>query len=247
MTAELSVSLVGLEGAGPWSAGPRAAIEWASAAGFRAVVLDATAPGMRPRELDRSARRDLAALLRRLELTCTGLDLWIPEQHFQDQSTCDRAISAVAQALEMAAEVAGSLVSCALPNDVGGDVVGALSLAGDRVGATLADHAWPSVDRSQIPGLAFGLDPARVMLAGDDPVNAVFTTPPIAARLSDMAAEGRVAPGGGGLDLRAYAAALVTSAASAPVVLDLRSIRDPQTVASETRERWGGASLKPGA
>src|SRR5690606_13026801 len=72
-------------------AGPRAPIEAAAKAGFRAVALDASAAGLRPRDLDRSARRDLAALLRRLELAFAGLDLWIPPEHFASPEHADRA------------------------------------------------------------------------------------------------------------------------------------------------------------
>src|SRR5690606_31780409 len=38
----------------------RALIDWARASGFAAVQLNAAAPGIRPRDLDRSGRRDLA-------------------------------------------------------------------------------------------------------------------------------------------------------------------------------------------
>jgi sugar phosphate isomerase/epimerase len=240
MSTVLSVSLAGLDGAGPWSPGPRAAIRWASAVGFRAVQLDATAPGTRPRELDRSGRRDLAALLRRLELTCTGLDLWIPEQHFTDAGHTDRAVTAASQALEMAVEF-GGVVSGAVPVEAG-DAIAALSVVGDTHGVVFADHSWPAT-ASLAPSWRFGLDPARVLLAGDDPVNAAFTNAPRHARLCDIASEGRVAPGAGGLDVQAYAAALATAAPGTPVVLDLRAIRDPQLVVRDAQERWGGAQI----
>ena len=61
---------------------PRAALARLSKLGFRHVQLDATQPGLRPRELDRSARRHLAATLRRPEDSPIGVDLWVPASHF---------------------------------------------------------------------------------------------------------------------------------------------------------------------
>src|SRR5688572_21716696 len=90
----------------PVGEGARALIEWAAGLGYRAVQLDGTMAGLRARELDRSGRRDLAALLRRLELGYSGLDLWVPEAHFVDGAQQDRAVAAVVAGLELSAELA---------------------------------------------------------------------------------------------------------------------------------------------
>jgi hypothetical protein len=42
--------------------------------GFRSVQLSAAQPGLRPRELDRSGRRDLLARLSRLQMPAAGLE-----------------------------------------------------------------------------------------------------------------------------------------------------------------------------
>ena len=55
-----------------------AALERLAAAGVRRVQLSASQVTLRPRELDRSGRRDLLILLRRLELSAGGLDAWVP-------------------------------------------------------------------------------------------------------------------------------------------------------------------------
>ena len=78
MNRPLSLSLAGLTPREGVAMEPRAAIEWAAGLGYRAVQLDGAAAGVRARDLDRSGRRDLAALLRRLQLGFSGLDLWIP-------------------------------------------------------------------------------------------------------------------------------------------------------------------------
>ena len=85
----------------------RALAPWAAQAGYRDLQLDAAAAGLRPRELGRSARRDLASMLRRSGLGCSGVDLWIPAAHFADPARSDRAVSAVLDALEFAHELAG--------------------------------------------------------------------------------------------------------------------------------------------
>ncbi|MEM7756072.1 MAG: hypothetical protein AAF297_10600, partial [Planctomycetota bacterium] len=69
----------------------KAAIGAVSAMGARAIQLDATRAGLRPRDLERSARRDLAATMRREELAFSGVDLWIPPHHFVDPDRADRA------------------------------------------------------------------------------------------------------------------------------------------------------------
>ncbi|MFM9144330.1 MAG: hypothetical protein ACKORL_02915 [Phycisphaerales bacterium] len=69
---------------------PASAFAWLSAAGIRGAQLSATQPGMRPRELGESARRDLRATLVRLELVASGIDAWIPTSHFTDPATVER-------------------------------------------------------------------------------------------------------------------------------------------------------------
>src|SRR4051812_47398878 len=107
MAPELSVSLAGLESSAeaPWAAGPRAAIEWAAAAGFRSVTLDGAAPGVRARDLDRSGRRDLAALLRRRGIGFAGIALWIPPEPLLAPAKTERALGAALGAIELAADL----------------------------------------------------------------------------------------------------------------------------------------------
>ena len=71
-------------------AAPRRAISQLSDAGFRAAQLSASQPGLRPRELDQSGRRDLLATLRRREVSASGIDAWIPPEH--DWSHCRSSV-----------------------------------------------------------------------------------------------------------------------------------------------------------
>jgi sugar phosphate isomerase/epimerase len=236
---KLSLSLSGLTPREGVALEPRAAIEWAAGLGYRAVQLDATVPGVRPRELDRSARRDLAALLRRLELGFSGLDLWIPPSHYVEPAHADRALAATAQALELAADLArlaesenGAAVSLALADKVAGSTIESLASAADRVGARLADHRWPAqLDGSGPVGI--GIDPAALLAAASDPASEVsrLAVAPAAARLSDAVPGGRVAVGDGRLDVLAYRVALATKGYARPVVVDLRAVRDQEAAA----------------
>lgn len=106
MFAPLSIALAGTESLFEAGAeGFRPALAWAGSTGFAAVHLSAMMPGMRPRELSRSARRDVAAALKRAGVGCSGVDLWIPAAHFGDQAHMDRAVAAASDAIEFAADV----------------------------------------------------------------------------------------------------------------------------------------------
>lgn len=128
----------------------RASLDLAVAIGFRAVQLDATAAGLRPRDLDRSARRDLAATLRRAELTCAGIDLLIPPQHFTDPTHADRAAEALFAAIDLAADL-GTLTESAVVS---------------RARSALAPIVTVSLPAPDDPALASGLI-QRVDALGD--------------------------------------------------------------------------------
>ena len=259
-----AVSLAGLEprAGAPWTGGPREAIAWAaslaSAAVVPGVVLDATAPACRPRELDRSARRDLAAGLRRAGLAFAGLDLFIPPEHFAQPETADRAISATAAACELAADLASlagdapaRVVSLVLPSEAGPDVLAAIEGAAQRVGTRIADCAVPPRDTATTDaGLAVGIDPAAVLAGGLSPAKlAVQTGGALAmARVSDLAPTGRCVPGdaAGRLELGAYAATLATIGYRGFATIDLRSLPRQADAARVAIERWATAAVVPG-
>lgn len=245
----------------------RALIDWARASGFAAVQLNAAAPGIRPRDLDRSGRRDLAALLRRSDLACAGLDLWIPPEHFVSSAHVDRAVAAVFAAVELASELSllavdgkkspadrrGAALCLTLPASPPADVVAAISTHAARHGVRIADHAWPIADPTAdaSPWIGVGIDPAAVLSAGEDPaaLAARLGSRLAAARVTDVAAAGptagRIAPGapGGRLDLLAYAASLTVAGYSGWAVLDLRGVPDQAAAVAIAQEAWQAAAL----
>lgn len=224
---------------------PRAALDWAREAGFRHASLDGGAPGLRARELSRSARRDLASLLRRLELGFAGIDLWIPPAHFADPAHADRAVGAACEALELAAElhrlhpgVGGPpTVSLALPASGAEAACEALEARAQACGALVADHAHPAAARP-LAHVLIGVDPAAVLQAGADPASVVSGAPPgsvIAARLTAWPpAPGRPAR----FDALSYAIALVTAGYRRPIVIDTRDLPDPRLGAAGALAAW---------
>lgn len=250
-TLPLSLSLLGLP-----PDGLRAQLEWVAACGYRAVQLNAAAADCRPRDLGRSARRDLASVLRRLELTCSGVDLFVPPAHLIAPEHADRAVGAMTAAIEFTADMAaltegGAVLSVELPpGSDGGDagaVVRQLSAHADKRGVRIADHAWPAKwgmegDLRSAP-IGVGLDPAAVLLAGADPSKEASRLGPrlAAVRVSDIAASGRVEAGTGRLDLLMYSVSVLTSGFPGAAIVDLRGIKDQAGAAKRTK-----SAINPG-
>lgn len=232
MNLKRSISLAGVASD---AAGVRERLAWAVGMGYAAVALDASVPGTRPRELDRSGRRELAALLKRHGLRLSGLDLWVPRAHLAGGPNLSRAVEAVRGALGLAADLATlgagrAMVSIEAGADAAADAVGAMRDEEQRVGAVLADHAWPPREGSG----GVGIDPAAMLSAGAEPVGEVLRLPavPASARLSDSGALGRVPVGGGRLDVLAYEVSLVTRGYAEDLVVDLRGLKDMEAGAS---------------
>ncbi len=260
----LALALVGLRDHAGAPIDFRSALELARRAQFRMVQLNAADRATRPRDLSRSARRDIAAAVRRAGLTVAGLDLFIPVNDFLNPHKADRAVAALADAARFAtelAELAGDtppVLSTALPTRRDAEAAGEspeaadrlasdLAAAADAAACTIADHAFP-VDEQRAWGgpLAVGIDPAAVILAQGNPAKAVTAASDAgrlaAVRASDLTADGRVTPGDGKLDPIAYAGAVVTARFTGPgtqaTVVDLRGISDAETAADHARNRF---------
>jgi len=225
---------------------PREALEALSSRGVRGVQWSATMPGVRPRELDASARRDLRASLRRLELELVGVDLFIPPEHFRDATRVDRAIAAVEEAVRFAADFARVAVSLRLPREAP-EVVAPLLAIAERAGVRLADHELPLGAAGDSAMLGVGLDPVALLAAGLDPAAAMLEqgAKVAVARLADLGRDGvRIAPRGGGdgrLDLRRYRVAIEVAGRRPAVVIDPRQWRDPLGGIVETVAAWEDA------
>lgn len=225
----------------------RRAINRAAEMEFRFVQLSATQAGMRPRELDQSARRDLLAVLRRHELSLAGLDLWIPVEHFRDEAQISRAVDATVDAIVLASDLGHVPVSMNLPKseEAGSDVLAALdaiSNAALQNGITIANHATPTqtdIER----GFGVGIDPAAHLAQGLDPAAAIVSpgSHVVSARLCDLNASGircSIGEAGGRLDIAGYAIALSVAGYQRPVVIDARQWIHPWYGVQRTADAW---------
>jgi len=239
-----SIALVRLPG------DPRESMEAARRLGFRAVTLDATRPGLRPREMDRSARRGLAATLRRLELRLAGLDLPIPPEHLARPDTQDRALAALAAACELLVECAALVETSpviAAPEPMGeGDDEEARARESARVAGERAVNlgvrlAAPEAQELP-PGWATSVDLARAIEAGRSPLKAISTAREVAMiRLTDADHAGRRPLGAGRVDVGQLAAVIATTAADACLVIDPAGLPDPLAGASAALQGWTDA------
>lgn len=252
-TPTLSISLAGLtRDLAPAELTARRLIEHAATFGLRAIRLDGTMPGLRARELDRSARRDLASFLRRLGPGFGGIDLWIPPEHFADTARAERAFTTVYEAIDLCAELAtldgrsaGRTLSLTLPANAD-DIARQVAEAADRARIRIADHGPGASTRAAGP-IGVGVDPAALLSRDLDPGREVarLSDRVVAPRLSDTDGIGRVTPGEGRLDLLAYAIALSTSLAGIDVVLDPRGLRTPDSQIRESINNWHAVMPQP--
>lgn len=245
---EIAISAAGFSM--PLGSSSRDTIDTIASLGVRGIVLDATAPGLRPRELTRSARRDIASILRRHELELAGIDLWIPPPHFTDPATSQRAIDATTNALEMGAELAPlvggrsrSIVSLVLPEELSESAHTTLGAIAQHHGCALADHRIMG-DKDGVPGIGIGIDPVFYLTDGQSPAKAITRAGSdlVSARLSDTNAMGRcvLSALGSKLDLTGYAGALIVSGQEW-VTLDLRGLEDPIRATSQGINAWRDA------
>jgi sugar phosphate isomerase/epimerase len=234
-TFDLSLAAVGLRDADGGVPDIRWVLELARTAGYHAIQINAADPVTRPRELSRSARRDLAAHIRRHELTVSGVDLWIPNAHFSDESKLDRIVSAHLEAAQLAADLAeltaGDRLLCvSIPWQGAESVLSAVADCASRIGVSVANHAypWPDALQAENPVLV-GVDPPAVVLDRADPADAVSRASSAgllrAVRLADLAASGRVPPGEGSLNTLAFRVAIATSRLTGFVTVDVRGLR----------------------
>ncbi|MFN9972216.1 MAG: hypothetical protein ACK58T_20235, partial [Phycisphaerae bacterium] len=159
------------------------AAEAAARAEIPALHLDATLPGIRPRELDRSARRDLLAIVKRHNVSLTGCDLFIPPTHFNSPQHQQRAADAVRQAIAFAAELRslGALAAMvcietdapvAKQPDAAFDATPLLT----DLATHARDHGVTLCDcTSDTSPLARGLDIAAILARNEDPAAAILT------------------------------------------------------------------------
>ena len=242
--------------------------------GFRGVQLSAADPQSRPRDLSRSAIRDLAATARRREVAIRGLDLWIPPAHFSDPATSQRVVDAFDAAIQCCEAFGRIPLSTRFPGDAGatGDtedsidraVVQAIRDQADRFGVTLADHVVIDQEsRSDAIAAAtratdgFGIDCAQWLADGISPVRGIpdFGTRVASVRLVDLLQSGMRGPvgerGDARLDVQALRAVLSLrgtddALSSVPIVIDARGWTDPWSGVEQSARVFDEAGFEIG-
>jgi sugar phosphate isomerase/epimerase len=197
--------------------------------------LDAAQPGLRPRELDAGARRDVAATLRRLGLAAAGIDCFVPREWFAQSHAVERAMTVVFESIAMAEGLGRAAVSLFMPQDA--PLAGAVLREAQRRGVPLADFARPAAPEP----CGVGVDPVVILRAGGDPVREVADAGArlAAARVNDLDTAGVAGPiGGGRLDAMAFRVALDVSAFRGLPVVDCRAWNDPLDGCARCIRRW---------
>lgn len=251
---EIAIAVAGLpaRGGAPWGVTTPEAAAWIRDQRVRGLALDAARPDCRARDLGRSARRDLAAMLRRTELELAGIDLFIPPEHYTDPAKDGRAFETVQQTAMLAAELARlvggrsrPVVSITLPASLPEHERASLIAVFEKYGAIGADHT-PNAPAPSA-WLGTGIDPAACFLAGADPA-ALATRPGVVAlRLSNLNATGRcpVNAEGGRLDLLAFTASVLTTGLGW-MTADTRGCAEPARAVHAGTRAWRDATHPPG-
>jgi sugar phosphate isomerase/epimerase len=233
-------------------------LEWVSASGIRGVQLSATQAGMRPRDLDVSARRDLRATLRRLELTCSGIDFWIPVEDWLEGATMERAVDAFRQACRMAEELHRAPLSLLVPGpqkESGrqarcADVLATMVQTANVHGVQLANLAWSTGDermKAPYPPMGACIDPAAILASGRRPFPVVTGAAGaiVAARIVDLLRTGQRGPlnhEDGQLDVMEFRVALESAGCPGLPVIDARHWSEPRSGILQSLAAWQGVS-----
>jgi sugar phosphate isomerase/epimerase len=219
------------------------ALDVVASMGLGGVQFDASDPELRPREMGESARRDLAAALRRRGLVASGVDCFVPTDRFADAARVERAVEAVLGSIALAESLGRVPVCLWLPPAPHQQVGQALHREAQRRGVALADFTWPD------SGGSFGVDPAMILAAGGDPAAAVAAAGSRveSARVVDLLRSGLRGPigeaGAARLDALAYRLALELSGFRGLPVIDCRQWTDAVAGTRACAERW--AALLP--
>ena len=232
---------------------PLMGLRVASRLGFRAVTLSAAQTGTRPRELDRSERRGLISELKRLELSCDSIDLFIPPEHFTNPETMDRAIHAVRDALDLSSDLGARTLFLRLPHEPLDspplEATQALMEFANSSRVRLADiglggRSLSAIESGAPISIGIGIDTAAWLADGRDPLEGLILHGGLVCgvRLVGLDETGsRVSPSRHSrIDMHAWRRAFEINAHGASIVIDARGWRDPLEGVTHALQAWQG-------
>ncbi|GDY04785.1 hypothetical protein LBMAG50_09260 [Phycisphaerae bacterium] len=199
------------------------------------VQFDASQPGLRPRELDIGARRDVAATLRRQELVASGIDCFIPIERFEQLDAVERAMTALFESIAFAEFLGRVPVSVFMPTDAA--LVTTICQEATRRGVLLADFTRPV----GCSACGIGIDPSTIVMERKNPAQEISAagTRLVAARVNDIDQVGQRGPiGTGRVDAMSYRVALEVCGFQHLPVIDCRSWRQPVEESAQCVKRW---------
>ena len=225
----------------------REALAWVSRSGYRGVQLSAAEPGMRPRDLSASARRDFAATLARHELVCSGIDLFLPASHLTDPQHATRAFDAIEAALEFAALLGRAPLTLPLGPREECELRAPIGAVAERLGVRVL---LPTVEAAEVAALAepfaASVDCASVLAAGARPEELVARCGAHlgGVRIVDLWRSGLRGPIGepreSRLDALALRIAVETAGFRGLSLMDARQWLQPRQGLEQALERWNG-------
>lgn len=228
--------------------GTREALEWASAVGFRGIQFSASDPETRPRGLSQSARRDLQATLQRLELMCSGIDLFLPVAHLSDPAHMSRAFDAILSAIELCAVLGRVPLTLPIASPDETPLRAEIAAVASHAGVSILVGSPPAGQASGVsPPFAVSVDCASVLAAAGDPAMllARLGRDLGGVRLVDLLRSGLRGPIGepreSRLDIIGVQAALDAAAFTGLLVADARQWASPRAGLEATLERWSGS------
>jgi len=239
----------------------RKALAMIAEASFESVVLDVSLKGIRPRELDQRARKDLLAAIARAGLRLGGVELFVPRKHLLASDTVDRAVSALLEAIELTGDLARqagrlSLVTALPLGKLDEQTVKFLIEAAEGRGIALAVHGESDLESAvawaeslSLPSVGLAIDPATLLLQGQDPCEVLQQQSKylLSARLSDAdVGQGQRTPvGQGDLDVMAYRiSADLAKQRVGPMVLDLRGAGPGGAAMQQAAKAWDDAAIE---
>lgn len=233
-------------------------------AGLSRVTMSAAETGMRPRDLSRSARRDIAAQLRKGGVSCIGVELWIPQRHFAEGEHQQRAVDALTDAIRYAAEMSeltdgAAALHTSLPLATDEDSSEQLptvihpctrAVLDDAAshGVDVIDHGvFGTSDQGMSAGCSIGIDCSLEVMRASDPVDKLLhhSSRVRSLRLSDAVGGSRVRIGSGDLDMFKLIITWSTLREKPALVIDLRGIESPEIALTATIDAYE-SMLPPG-